>query len=192
MTIFKTIFNPQGKFQENQLLILGVLCLLIGSFVGTFAQISYDGVFDVHLSKNVSFGDSIVENIINILCVFVPLFIFGKIINNKTRWIDILNASLLYRIPMFLSVPFAKLPVFEKISQLAVENQIDSFPFSVMDLVQITFASLFILLLLTYAIILLVNGFKTATNTKKWQHFVVFTLLLIVAEIISKLLITNI
>ena len=45
------------------------------------------------------------------------------------------------------------------------------------------------LCLIAYSIVLLVNGFKTASNAKKWQHFVSFGFVVIVAEIISKMLI---
>lgn len=195
MRIFKSIFNPQGRFQENHLLIFGCLSFILGSGIAYFCGATYDGIFDVHLPLNgkISLSKLILENAINVICVFVLLFIFGKIINPKTRWIDILNASLLYRIPIYISVFFTALPVFNHLSKMVQENQgnLTQFPFSAIDLVQILVASMLIMLLFVYAIVLLVNGFKTATNTKKWQHFVVFTFLLIIAEIISKILMIN-
>ena len=45
------------------------------------------------------------------------------------------------------------------------------------------------ILLLVYAIVLLTNGFKTATNLKKWQNYIWFAVALIIGEIVSKMFI---
>lgn len=192
--IFRLLFKPHERWQEKTLLLIGVISVIIGCLLADFAKISYDGILDIHFNKKMTFITSLKENIINIGCVFALLFAFGKMMNKKTRWIDILNTSVIYRIPLFLAVPVVKTPVFEKMQNIVVKNpdHFTHFPLSIIDSFQLMVASVLLLLLITYSIVLLINGFKTATNIKKWQHFVIFALLLIVAEIISKILIINI
>ena len=60
------------------------------------------------------------------------------------------------------------------------------------DLTIVLIFGLVSILLIVYSIALLANGFKTATNVKKWHHWLLFTLALIIGEIISKRIITHI
>lgn len=189
---WKTIFNPFSKFTETQLLVFGIAITVIGSFFGFFFQVSYDGVLDVH-SKNVTFFDSLKENAVNVFSIFVVLLVLGKIINQRTRIIDILNTSLVSRLAIYLIAIFANNPVMERITNQVLESKdhLENFQLNPTDLIITMGISILMMVFLTYFIVLLVNGFRTATNIKKWQHFVFFAIAIIVAEIISKILISN-
>lgn len=183
MKKIKTFINPLSKFQENTILTTGIIGLVITSLVGYVFNVKFDGAFDAHTTSSTTFINSFLENLIQVLCVFVLLFALGKIINKKTRGIDILNTSLLYRIPFIFIGILTGLPVYKKVEMLIKDNNLT---LESMDYIQLITSSIFILLLLIYSIVLLVNGFKTATNAKKWQHYVALTLVLIAIEIISK------
>jgi hypothetical protein len=119
------------------------------------------------------------------------LFGLGKIINSKTRMIDILNASFLYRIPIYIVAVMSKIPVLDGINEKVMKNisHPENINLSAGDMFFLLIFTVVSLGLLAYSIVLLVNGFKTATNAKKWQHFVSFAFVLIAAEIVSKMLI---
>ena len=84
---WKTIFNPFEKYSERQLLIASVLITILGSLIGSYCQVIYDGFLDVHSYEN-TFSHVVLENVINGMVMTIFLFALGKIINNKTRFID--------------------------------------------------------------------------------------------------------
>lgn len=189
---FKYIINPFSRVSERNLLIIGFLSIIAGSIIGKYFSVTYDGTFDAHASA-ITFIDSLKENAINILVVFVLLLILGKIIYPKTRFIDILTISMIYRIPIYISSTLISLPFFNNITNQVIENKdhLENIRFDTMDLFSILVVSSILMIFLIYAIVLLVNGFRTATNLKKWQYYIYFTIVLIIAEVLSKFLINK-
>lgn len=188
---WKLLINPFGIYSEKQLLVSGILITLAGSFVGSLFNVTFDGVLDVHQYET-DFLTSLKENSINIACIFIVLFILGKLINRKTRAIDILNTSMVSRFPQYISAMITALPVLKKVEDEIISHQGDLQHLNLqpVDLLLIFFTSMLLLAITAYYITLLVNGFRTSVNAKKWPHFVGFAAALIVAEIISKLLIS--
>lgn len=188
---WKLLFNPFGIYSEKQLLISGILITVAGSFVGSLFNVTFDGVLDVHQYET-GFLTSLKENGTNIACTFIVLFMLGKLINRKTRAIDILNTSMVSRFPQYISAVITALPVLKKVEDEIISHQDDlqHLNFQPVDLMLLLVISMLLLILTAYYITLLVNGFRTSVNAKKWQHFAGFAIALIVAEIISKLLIS--
>lgn len=188
---WKLLFNPFGIYSEKQLLISGILITLAGSFVGSLFNVTFDGLLDVHQYET-DFLTSLKENSINVACIFIVLFVLGKLINRKTRVIDILNTAMVSRFPQYISAVITALPVLKKVEDEIISHQGDlqHLNFQPMDLMLLFVISMILLAITAYYITLLVNGFRTAVNAKKWQHFVGFAIALIIAEIISKLLIS--
>ena len=60
------------------------------------------------------------------------------------------------------------------------------------DLIALIIFSSVTLLLLVYSITLMVTGFRTASNMKKLQQYVVFAVLIIIAEVIAKWIVSMI
>ena len=189
---WKYFFNPFLKFSERYLLLIGILSVIAGSFIGMICSVTFDGVFSTHPSVR-TFAESLKENVINVSVVFILLLILGKIINMKTRLIDILAISMIYRIPLYLSAFFVKLPVLDRvIEKIEVhKDHLANLEFDPLELVLILGISSVLMIFLAYAVILLVNGFRTATNLKKWPYYIAFVIVLLAAEIISQTLITN-
>lgn len=188
---WKLLFNPFGIYSEKQLLVSGILITLAGSLVGSLFNVTFDGVLDVHQYET-DFLTSLKENSINVACIFIALFILGKLINRKTRAIDILNTAMVSRFPQYISAVITALPVLKKVEDEIISHQGDlqHLNFQPMDLMLLFVISMILLAITAYYITLMVNGFRTAVNAKKWQHFVGFAIALIIAEIISKLLIS--
>lgn len=187
---WKLFFNPFSKFSEKALLISGILFLVVGSFIGYYFGVTYDGIFDVHIST-VTLIESLTENVINVVILSLLLFIAGIIINSKTRIIDVLNVALISRFPIYLAGLFANNQRISEISEQLIDSVHQETPASVSssDMMILMLFSAVLILLLAYQLMLMVFGFKTAVNARKWQHWLFFAFALIAAEVISKAII---
>lgn len=191
---WKTLFNPFEKYSERTLLIFGIVATLLGSFLGYLMNARFDGIVDMHLVENIEWHEPLIDNVINALVLFVLFFAFGKIINPKTRAIDILNVSLICRIPIYLVSLTNVGGYLEKSTQnmldkIDFENMNNPPQFEISDMaITLAFSGIMILLLI-YMIILFWKGFQTATNSKGIRNIILFIVLFIIAEILSKYLI---
>jgi hypothetical protein len=187
---WKIILNPFTKFSEKQLLIFGIIATIAGSLIGSIIGVTYDGLIDVHLHPEMTFLNSLLENSILIVLITLLLFAFGKIINPKTRFIDILNSALLFRIPLYISALLTTIPVMKTVGDEVMKNinSLDKINIQSSDMIGMVIISVVLIALLVYAITLLFQGFKTATNAKKSVHYVVFGIIIFIAEIISSII----
>lgn len=187
---WKLFFNPFSKFSEKALLITGILFLVVGSFIGYYFGVTYDGIFDVHIST-VTLIESLTENVINVVILSLLLFIAGIMINSKTRIIDVLNVALISRFPIYLAGLLANNQRISEISEQLMDSVHQETPASVSssDMMILMLFSAVLILLLAYQLMLMVFGFKTAVNARKWQHWLLFAFALIAAEMISKAII---
>ena len=190
---WQLVFNPFSKFNEKQLLLFGLIITGIGTLAGYYSNVSFNGVLDMHLINQTSLKRVLIENSINISTISITLFILGKILNAKTRTIDILSTGLWYRLPIYLvslmSVFFLPKNLAESVSKNAGSpEKIFDQPLEILSLATFALGSL---VFIAYSIVLLTNGFKTATNTKKWQHFVAFGFAILIAEAISHIIISK-
>jgi hypothetical protein len=185
------LFNPFEKYSDTILIVFGLIFTLIGSCLGFVFNTRFDGVLDLHFVKNVSIYNLLLDISIDILTLTICLFVIGKLINNKTRLIDILSATMIARIPFyfitFFNVNNKAYTISERILTLAKSNQINTLDtLDTFYLVLMTFA---IIASLIWSMVLLFNGFKTATNAKEIKDTLFFIGALIAAEILSKILI---
>lgn len=189
---WKIIFNPFAKFSEISLLIFGLVITLVGSWIGAYFGVIYDGVLDVHVSE-ISFLESLKFNFINVVSVFIFLFGLGKLVNPKSRLIDILNTVLISRIPIYIIGILINFFQLKNFSENVTKGNLDleNLPFDTADLVLLMIFTLISFAFLAYKITLLVFGFKTATNAKKWHHWLFFAIAILLAEILSKFLISS-
>lgn len=189
---WQMILNPFTIFSEKHLLILGVICAIAGSLLASLIGVSYDGLLDVHLRSEMTFQDSLKENSIIIILITLILFVFGKMINAKTRFIDILNSAVIFRIPFYLSALLTSIPIVKNVTEEVMKNinSLDKIDLQPSDLIGIVLMSILLLALLIYAIALLFQGFKTATNAKKTIHYVIFGIIILIVEITSKLVLS--
>jgi uncharacterized membrane protein len=182
------LLNPFEKYNEKQLLISGIGITILGSILGFVFNARFDGVIDLHFVQNTSFFTIVSEIIIDVLCLTILLFILGKYINKKTRFIDILSPVLIARLPFYLLTIFNSHDFLFKKSENLIKNlqsgQIDN-PDS-NDLFIICLFGLISIGFLIWFVIILYNGFKVATNTKGIKNNIFFAISIIIAEILSK------
>jgi hypothetical protein len=190
---WQTLINPFSRFTEKHLLFFGLISTVIGSYLAAFFGVTFDGIIDIHLYPGMTFLQSIKENLISILLVTLLLFGLGKFINPKTRLIDIVNSSLLFRVPFYISAGLVSIPLLKRIQEELMKNPnammgMDLKPF---DIIVILLISVILIITLIYAIALLFNGFKTATNLKSTKHKILFAITIVVAEVLSKIILTT-
>ena len=179
------LFNPFEKYSETVLLLFGIVFTALATLLGFYFDARFDGVLDMHFVKNVTLKEVVLDNLIAIFCLFVFLFGVAKFINSKTRFIDILNIVLISRIAIYLLTLSPK-PSDELLKNLIQQNTAS---INSLDLSLLVFGGIMALLSLVWYIVLLYNGFKTASNAKKTLPIVLFAISIVVAEILSKVLI---
>lgn len=181
------LFKPFEKFSATQLIIAGILFTAMGTWFATLFSGRFDGALDFHIINSCIRGQAIIDNLINITCLFIFLFIAGKLINPKTRVIDILSTTIYARLPLYL------LPLLNFNGKLGLNG--DPTDLSAMqeyvmnNMLSIILVAIVTLLFVVWYIVLLYNGYKTASNAKGPKAIWLFSGALLMAEIASKILI---
>ena len=185
------LFKPFEKYSEKTLLLVGIFFTLLGSFFAYVFNIRFDGVIDVHIVPTSLPYQALLDNLVNIFCLVLFLYISSKYINKKTRLIDIINTALVARAPFYLMPFFNINGVIQKASDDVIQfanpeliSQISSSNLCIL----IVFGIIAILFLVWY-ISLLFNGIKVASNAKGKTPIILFIISLLLAEILSKFLI---
>lgn len=190
------LLHPFEKVPETRLFIFGTALLLLGSYLGYVFNGRYDGVIDLHFTQNATLFQPLIDNLINTFCLFTALYVTGKAINKKTRMIDILNPVLVARAPFYL-LAFSNFRNYISDITKGIVQQIDpqKIPSDLnIGFTQVLFLGIFTILaiaFLVWFVMLLYNGFKTATNCKTTAHKLYFALSLLAAEIISGIAISQ-
>lgn len=187
----KIIFNPFQNYSEKQLITFGILAGIVGSLLALAFNGRFDGVLDLHFIEKTSISTTAIDLMINIFILSTLLFLVGKIVNKKTRLIDIIATSLIAKIPfyflLFFNVNNKMYLATENLMEMVTKNKpiaIETF-----DMIILVVSGIATFACLIWSIILLFNGFKTATNSKKTKHILFFALAIILAEVISKIII---
>ncbi|HET8838184.1 MAG TPA: hypothetical protein VFM82_04235, partial [Flavobacteriaceae bacterium] len=97
-----TLFNPFEKYPDRGLLLAGIAFTLLGSFLGYWCRARFDGILDLHFTLSVFLYEPFVDNLINIFSLAFILFLTGKYLNTKTRFIDLLIIGMIARAPIYL------------------------------------------------------------------------------------------
>lgn len=189
------LFKPFEKYSENKLLLVGIVFSVIGLFIGDYFNASFDGVLDLHFEGEISLLTSFIYWIIDIGCILLTLYLAAKMINQKTRMIDLFGTVLIARIPLVL------LPLFnignkafligeELIKSVdPIKNNTPHLIFDAGSVIFLATMSIVLIAMIVWYVALLFNGYKTASNAKGTKSIVLFILAILIAEIGSKLLI---
>ena len=189
--MIKKILNPFEKYTENKLLVFGLVCLIIGSYIGYLFNAYFDSILHISFIKNSGFIATLIQNVIIAILLAIVLYALGKYINPKTRFVDVLNVSLIARIPFY----FSSLVNINNSTYILTEKlindkfSIENIEFSSSDYLVLLFSAMLGLLVIIWFAILLWNGFKTATNAKTNKDIILFIVSLLIANFISSHLI---
>ena len=189
--MIKKMLNPFEKYTENKLLVFGLVCLIIGSYMGYLFNAYFDSILHISFIKNSGFIATLIQNVIIAILLAIVLYALGKYINPKTRFIDVLNVSLIARIPFYFSSLVNINDSTYILTEKLINNKfsIENIQFSSSDYLVLLFSTTLGLLLIIWFAILLWNGFKTATNAKTTKEIVLLIISLLITNFISSYLI---
>lgn len=183
-------WNIFEKWSSERLLVIGIASAILASLSAYFLKGRFDGVLDLHFVENIQFYQPFLDNFIAIFLLTLSLFFTSKLLNSKTRFVDLLNAVLVGRISIYLILLTNINGFIGRLSeQLLIdpENiQIDSNTILLIGIGMISLVFLSIFLCVVYV------GFRVATNYKNWKGFLYFILTVMVAEILSIILYSTI
>ncbi|MFN8275579.1 MAG: hypothetical protein U0X58_11965 [Flavobacteriaceae bacterium] len=191
MTAF---LHPFEKTSEQKQLLVGLLTLLTGGVLGYSFNARFDGVIDLHFTEKVSYSEPFFDLLITIAITSVLLFGLGKTINAKTRFVDVLYPTLWAKAPYVLMTFFN----IHQASYLSGNQIVEAFQNggnyepSTVTLALLLIEAIVMLAALILSVIWLFNGFILATNSKGIRNNIAFILILLLAEITSKYLISTI
>ncbi len=184
--MIKKLLNPFAFFNDKILLVIGI----VAHFVFTYVAKLSDSFFPDFLSikKNgtpYTYSDLLHQNTRNLLIAIGLLYILGKIINKRTRIIDIVNVVLISRIAYYIVFITDFIPIvnnnMEKVLKGVTTNNLAVLQeTSTMIVVLIVaFVAIFFICVMFYYLYI---GFKTVTNLKTIQQTFAFigTVLLII------------
>lgn len=187
----KKLINPLAYYPEKILLAVAVIATSLGIGLAYWFDTPHNGIMQIGLGAY-PLAVHTVLILVNSLLLTTLLFVTGKFINTRTRFIDMLNAVLLSRIPLYLSSPLAGSRIMkafaekaENISAMAME---DGGLALLKETGWVVPVSLVLLVLFVIFIVLLFNGFRTAVYARNWKHYLSFALTLLVADLISRVI----
>lgn len=185
------LLNPFAKIEDKKLLTLGLIAYITGLFIAFSMKMEIQ-ILRINPLTTLSLPKILLNHSVIIISLSLSFFCIGKIINNKTRFIDILNTVFIALIPYYISL-------FQNINgYLTKETEKVMDAFRKGDLLALTPSFLFIvvtlmgLLFFIYYIYLLFVGFKTATHSKKIWHYVLFFVTLLIVDILVSMIINSI
>lgn len=183
--------NPFAVLNEQKLAIFGMAFFIIGIFLAYYFQIQLQ-ILRINILETPTIMQVIIGHCIIVISLTLVFFILGKIINKKTRFIDILNTALISLLPIYISF-FQNFNNFLTNETNQIINALkDGSIYNQSPPILLIFVGFIGLFLVIYFIYLLFIGFKTATNAKKVWHYVLFFILLIITDLLTSGLINSI
>lgn len=193
MMNWKTIFNPFERFDEKLLLFVGIIAVILSIVAGYCTDTSFTSIYRISSIENASFEIIALATLLSFLYAIIVLFILGKILNRKTRIIDIVNTVLISQLFLILLQFAGKISSLKLAGKSVVNyetNPSGTFPF--LDFLIMISMTIISITTLIYSVTLFYNGFKTATNIKKWQHIVLFCAVSLISSLICQIIINKI
>jgi len=184
------LFNPFEIYSEKVLLVVGIFSAAVSIVFSAMFNVRFDGVLDLHVVSGVSINDSLLDFLLNTLSVFVIFYPISKLINVKTRAVDIINFYLIAKVPLLVMPLFNINNNIGGVTDKLLEN-VGEFSFELFSITDIVVFALFSILSIVFIIwfvSLMYKGFKVATNARGGSGIGYFIFALILAEIISKIL----
>ncbi len=183
------LLNPFAYYDEKILFAIGIVSHFFFTYIGYLTKSNFPDFLSIKKSvETFSFLELIVQNSTILLVTIFCLFLLGKIINKKTRFIDIVNVALVSRIAYYVVFITDFIPVVNRKLELVLhgvtENNFDVLnDITTMTVVLlVAFTAIFFLLLMFYYLFI---GFKTVTNLKSIKHILLFIGCLFLIEIIT-------
>ena len=189
--LLQILKNPFEISSDKSLTTTGIILFTIGITLAYFFQIQLQ-ILRVNPLVKLTITDIIIGHLIVLSALTIVYFILGKIINRKTRLLDILNTILISIAPLYL-IFFENINGYMYYEIYQMEEAIKSGGMlNIKTSIFSVIISVISISITIYFIYLLFIGFKTATNAKKIWHYVLFFVILFITDLICSGLINSI
>lgn len=182
------LFNPFKFIAGGKALWLGIGAMLVTAVLCLLTHEHLDGIIDVHVGKQVPPFVYFIEPFIDWICLLLPLYVFGRSISiSSTRFIDIAGTSALSRYPVFFMAVIAMLTPRDmgppdKLLTLLHNNPALAIKLGIVGLLIVPF--------IVWAIALAYNAYSVSANLKGSKAVWSFITSMVIAEILSKIIIS--
>ncbi|AQX10701.1 hypothetical protein BAY32_10430 [Elizabethkingia ursingii] len=124
---------------------------------------------------------------VSIASIILILYLIAIVFNKRSRFIDITNTIL---VSNAINIPALLLTHLIDVNKaFSSEGINENFYQYIINLLFIIVTTAIVIALVVYSIVLFFNGFKTATNIKKWPQIVLFVFIFFVSIIICQIFI---
>ena len=174
---WQSIFNPFSRYSEKQLFFVGFVFLIVNSIICFFTKTQMDSILHFTPNSTLSLQTAFLFVIISCSTATLFLFLIALLINKRTRFIDIVTTVLISQVPNFFILLVTKFSGMNEVAKKFTTVSTNKMTtFETADILLLFVFSLIVLAFVVYAMVLLYNGFKTATNFKKWYHISLFVI----------------
>ncbi|WP_165026187.1 hypothetical protein [Dysgonomonas sp. ZJ279] len=177
------LLNPFVRIAGWKAFLLGSLIASITIIIGYFSNVWYPGVLDIKLATHLNLGKAFLVQIVSQFYVVFFMYPAALIFAKNTRLQDILGTTMLARFPFLIASLLGFMVKPESIENLMDVLQMGMF--NVADNIGLIAASIIMVPIIIWYVILLYNAFKVSSNIKGTKAVVTFTVCLILAEIVS-------
>jgi hypothetical protein len=189
---WQSIFNPFSRYSEKQLFLVGFVFLIVNSIICFFTKTQMESILHFTPNSKLSLQTAFLFVIISCSTATLFLFLIVLVVNKRTRFIDIVTTVLISQVPNFfilLTTKFSGMNEVAKKFTTVATNKMTTFETT--DVLLLFVFSLIVLAFVVYSMVLLYNGFKTATNFKKWYHISLFVISLLFFTLLHQLYVST-
>lgn len=190
MTLKNYVIKPFENVQEKTLLLIGLSAGVVNCYLSTLTYSRSIAILkQATINKNPSLLQTLGDYVITSLIMAIALFLLGRVINKRTRFIDIINTVLIARSGLDISVVFDINGYMSSIVNQLLKNPqnpellLQSDPWAMIYLIIVSLVSILMLVLFGYYIY---QGFKTATHLKKTSMIIVFVITILAVDTLTR------
>lgn len=183
----KKWINPFEKYSESLLISFGLAFYVIGSLMAYFFHTRFDNFLHMVAVETIEIHQPFIDNLIILVCLFIVFFVFGKLVYQKTRAVDILALVLIGNAPFYL-MSLSNINDLSLKSTDAILTAMESgatTDISGFALAYLSIIGIVSIVLLIWIIALFYNGFKTAANAKGAKAVLLFIIAIILSITIT-------
>lgn len=183
----KKWINPFEKYSESRLISFGLAFYVIGSLMAYFFHTRFDNFLHMVAVETIQIHQPFIDNLIILVCLFIVFFVFGKLLYQKTRAVDILALVLIGNAPFYLmslsninDLSLKSTDAILTAMESGATTDISGFALAYLSIVGIVSIAVLI-----WIIALFYNGFKTAANAKGAKAVLLFIIAIILSITIT-------
>jgi len=169
------LINPFKYIAGGKALVWGLSIMLLTALIARFSHTHFDGALDVHVGFDGHWALYLLEPLVDWTCIVIFFYLGSRLAaTTRVRLIDLAGTTALSRAPLLL----VALAAFLQPGEVSLDN-LPPF-FWVVALVSVWSA--------IWMIVLLYHAFTVSANLKGVKAAITFTISLILAEILSKII----